>query len=66
MVGVGVGDGNVFDVGGLDAKLLELARERLRAFPMGSARIRRLLAIGHGGNRVRHASVTQQPAPNSA
>src|SRR5215211_7850693 len=57
-----MGDGDVFDIGGLDAKLLELARERLRAFPMGGARIRRLLAVGHGGNRVGHAGVPQQPA----
>ena len=58
---MGVRNSDVFDVGWLDTKLLELARQRLRPLPVRSPRIGGLLSLGHVSDRVGHASVPQQP-----
>ena len=62
VIGMGMGDGDEFDVGGLHAELIELGRQRLRPPPVSHARIGGALTVGHGGDGVRQAGVPQQPA----
>ncbi len=62
MVGMGVRDRNVFNIGGFEAELIELRGQRLRPPPVGHARIGGPLALGHGGNGVGHAGVPEKPA----
>jgi hypothetical protein len=61
MIGMGVGDGDVFDVGGLHAELIELSGKCLRPPPMGHPRIGGALTLGHGGDGVGQAGIPQQP-----
>src|SRR5436853_5640781 len=56
-----MGDRDEFYVGGLDAKLIELARKRFWPTPVCGLRISRCLAVRHGGNCVSDARIPQQP-----
>jgi hypothetical protein len=62
MIGMGVRDGDIFNVGGFEAELIELCGQRFRAPPVGHARIGGPLALGHGGDSIGHAGVPQKPA----
>src|SRR5260370_53879 len=61
MVRMRVRDRHVFDVGGLDAELLELGGERLGPAPRRRGAFA-LLAIRHGGDCIGDAGVPQEPA----
>src|SRR5690242_17657955 len=61
MVRMRMRDGDEFDVGRLDAELIELARKRLRASPADGLRIGWSLPVRHGGNHVGDPGVPEQP-----
>src|SRR5687767_3192919 len=62
MVAMGVRHGHVLDIGWLEAKVGELARESPGAFPVHRAWIRGLGAVGHSSHGVGHARIPDQPA----
>src|SRR5262249_11553394 len=62
VIRMGVRDGNVFDVGGLHAELIELGGKGLRPPPKGPSRIGGALTLGHGGDGVGHTGIPQEPA----
>ena len=61
MIGMAVGDRDVFDIRGFHTELLKLGRERLRSPPVSRARIGGALAFGHGGDGIGHSGIPQQP-----
>src|SRR5882724_8819138 len=61
MVGMGVRDRHGLDVSRGDTKLIELSRQRLWPAPEHSLRVRWRKAIRHGRDRIRYASVPQEP-----
>src|SRR5215510_5837848 len=62
VIGMRVRHRDVFDVGRLDAELVERRRQRLGAAPVRHARIGGTLPIRHGGDRIGKSRIPQEPA----
>jgi len=60
MVGMGMRDRHRFDVGGLDAELVELAGERFRPFHVECA-VGACRALRRRGKRVGKAGIPEEP-----